>query len=97
MTTGERLSLSGELPVPPVEQALYWMTLLAVIAVNFSVAVSSIAMGCAAALFAWLAVRRPGLLPVRTGLELAFALYIAAELISCCGSRSIQTTWNKSG
>lgn len=77
-------SSAADAPVPAGRAggAVCLLGAAAVISVTFSVAASSIAMGAAFILLAWIAARGGiGSIP-RTGLERAFLLYVAAEALS---------------
>jgi len=64
------------------DTAIWILTVLAVVSVTFSVAFSSIAMSAAFIMLAAVALRNGWNALPRTGLETAFLLYIAAEIMS---------------
>ncbi len=66
----------------PLRTAVWVLGGTAVVSVTFSVAVSSIAMAASFVALALLALKRGWTELPRTGLETAFVLYIAAEMVS---------------
>lgn len=65
-----------------IEQVLFVLTVIAVVSVNFSVAVSSIAMGVGIACLCFRVVITRGANLPRTSLEFLFLAYCLAELLS---------------
>ncbi|HUN64510.1 MAG TPA: O-antigen ligase family protein [Bacteroidota bacterium] len=72
--------MTGQPDTGPLRNVILWSVLVSVVSVNFSVALSSIAMGTAIGLWLLVLLRSRGTEFRRTPFDLLFVLYLIAEL-----------------